>query len=300
MHPDLTAFLTAKAAAGLSVSTLDWYARLVGQFLAWADERKLEIKKPETVEGFLTDLRYRKLSPFTISGCYRSLSAYFKWLVQRKKLRTSPMALVQRPKLPKQRKRHVTQPQFNKLYTSITGESWTDYRDRAILLILYYSGLRANELLSLRHDSIDRQRGVIIVEGGKGDKDRDVPYDPDAIDMLDVYLCLCPGYNPDHLFLAGGGVHNSLRGPLTFNGLSQMVRRRCEQAGMARLGLHAFRHGFAMLFLNEGGMELASVSKSLGHSSVDLTRRFYADYETTTLRLKYHTALHTIKTPKTE
>lgn len=295
MSADLSAFLVAKRAAGLSPLTTHWYEKFLGRYLAWCEENKLPIKKPETVEGFLSDLRARKLSPYTISGCYRSLNAYYKWLVQRGKLKSSPMALVQRPKVPKTRKKHVTDQQFKQLYGSITGQTWLDYRDRAILQILMFSGLRAQEIVNLTLDSVDRERYILHVRQGKGGHDRDVPFAPDMLIELDGYLERRPPANTDALFIACSGVLDVPRGPLTFYGLTTMIRRRCTQAGMPRIGLHAFRHGYAMLFLNEGEMELAAVSKTLGHSSVDLTRRFYADFETTSLRREYGKALRRIQ-----
>lgn len=283
MHPDLDAFLTAKSAAGLSSGTIHWYATLLGQFLEWAACKNLETKKPETVEGYLSSLRLRRLSPFTISDCHRALVVYFKWLCNRNLVGVSPMTLVQRPKLPKSRKRHVTLEQFEILYSSINGTDWLDYRDRSILLLLFYSGPRASELLGLSLACLDREQRIIHINGGKGDRDRDVPYSPALLPELDTYLALCPLIVNEHLFVTAKGL-------LSYGGLSQMVRRRCEQAAMPRLGLHSFRHGFAMMFLNLGEMELGAVSKTLGHSSVDLTRRFYADFETSSLVRRYDKA----------
>lgn len=287
----LGAFLVAKEAAGCAPATLHWYEMFVSQFLDWSEEMKLPIKKPETVEAFLATLRKRDLSAYTISGCYRALSVYFNWLVQRRGLRVSPLVAVQAPRLPKQRKRHVSAAQFDALYSSIDGDTWFDYRDRAILLTLYYSGLRANELLSLKLDDVDRSRHLLKVNAGKGNEDRDVPFIPVMLTQLDGYIAVRPVTNSQRLFVAAGKRPDVVQGPLSYDGLKQMMRRRCAAAGLPRLGLHPFRHGFAMLFLNEGEMDLAVVSKTLGHSSVEVTRKFYADFTTTTLRTKYGQAL---------
>lgn len=294
MSTDLSAFLLAKQAAGLSSNTLAWYEMFVRNFIDWSTARSQPIKKPETVEAFLASLRQRNLSAFTISGCYRALSVYFKWLVQRGKLPQSPIAQVQPPRTPKSRKRNVTASQFQRLYTSICGETWLDYRDRAALLILFYSGLRANELLGLRLDSIDYTHRLLHVVTGKGGTDRDVPFTTEAADQLRAYLADRPPSDSRSLFLAGNRHRTLAVGPLTYSGLTQMVRRRCARIGIPRISLHSFRHGYAMLFLNEGGMELGAVSQTMGHSSVDVTRRFYADFSTSALRQRYDNALANI------
>jgi site-specific recombinase XerD len=291
MHTDLASFLLAKDAAGLSRNTLHWYEMFVRRYLDWSDVHKAPIKKPETVEAFLASLRKRNLSAFTISGCYRALSVYYKWLVQRGKLHHSPLSQVQAPRTPKQRKRNVSATQFQNLYDSITGHSWIDYRDRAALLILFYSGLRANELLGLRVAGIDYERRILHVMAGKGGADRDVPFIHAAADQLRDYLCSRPASDEPYLFLAGNRHLTEAIGPLTYSGLTQMVRRRCARLGIPRINLHSFRHGYAMLFLNEGGMELGAVSQTMGHSSVEVTRRFYADYATVALRERYDEAL---------
>ena len=295
MSTDLHYFLIAKAAAGLSANTLIWYEKFVSQFLAWAEAAQRPIKKPETAEAFLASLRQRKLSANTISGCYRALSVYFKWLVQRGRLRTSPLDQVQAPRTPKQRKRHVTIAEFNSLYRSITGHHWLDHRDRAMLLILFYSGLRANELLALQPAHVDLEHDILKVVNGKGGSDRDVPYMGEVSEQLAAYLAARPPCDMERLFVASGPTVAQVQGPLTYGGLSQMVRRRCALVPMPRINLHAFRHGYAMLFLNEGEMELGAVSQTMGHSSVDLTRRFYADFATTALRQRYNAAMGRIE-----
>lgn len=286
MFADLTAFLTAKTAAGLSPRTLSWYEMLIRQYLDWSDARKLPKQKPETVEAFLTSQREAQKSPFTISGSYRALCVYFKWLVGRKRLRRSPMADIQPPHVPKRRKRHITATDFRRLYLSIDGERWTDQRDRLILLILMYAGLRASELLALTYDDIDRARCLLHVDSGKGDRDRDVPFARFVLEQLDAYLAAKPTHPSQRLLLSHDGGHGA-RGPLSYEGLKEIMRRRCEAAGIKRFGPHTLRHSYAMIFLNDGELDLLALSQTLGHSSIDVTRRFYADFDTTSLRRKY-------------
>ena len=290
MH-DLAAFMAAKQSAGLSACTLDWYERMIRRYLDWCHIQTLEKEKPETVEAFLAGLRELDRSAFTIASFYRALSVYFGWLVQRERLERAPTDKVEPPRTPRTRKRHVTAGEFRRLFNSIEGDNWMAPRDRAIFATLMYTGLRASELLGVRLADIDRIKLIIHINSAKGGQDRDVPFAQFLLDLIDAYLEVCPKHPSKRLWLAAADRYGEARGPLAYDGLKEIMRRRCEAAGMRRLGLHTFRHGYAMLFLNDGEMELPMVSKILGHSSVDITRRFYADFVTSSLSRAYDKAI---------
>lgn len=293
MHLDLPAFITSKTATGLSERTVDWYAAFVHQYSAWADRCHAPIEQPETVEGYLAYLRKEGRSAFTISGCYQSLSVFFNWMVERRGLAKSPMDVIPRPQTPIKRVNFITSAHFKKLYDSIPGAGWWQERDRAILLILFYCGLRAEELLSLRLDGIDRERLVLFVEHGKGDKARDVPCTKAVIDQIDLYLSKRPAHNgtrkAPRLFLARDKGSRAPRGPMAYDGLKEMLRRRCKAAGLPHYSAHKFRHGYAMAFAN-ASMPLSALAATMGHSSVTVTERFYARWQTANLSAVYQQA----------
>lgn len=290
MNPsDLAAFVVAKTAIGLSVRTVEWYAMFVTQYAAWASRCHAPIEQPETVEGYLAHLRTDGKSAFTVSGCYRSLSVFFRWMVERRGLLRSPMDVIPRPQTPIKRVRFITAGQFARLYDSIPGDHWWEQRDRAILLMLFYCGLRASELCGLRLDSVDRERLILLVSAGKGDKDRDVPCTSEVITQTDLYLSLRPAYNGNRLFIARDKGSYAPRGPLAYDGLKEMLRRRCKAAGLPHFSAHKFRHGYAMAFAN-ASMPLSALAATMGHSSVNVTERFYARWQTEPLSAVYQAA----------
>lgn len=289
MSPLLESFLVAKTAAGLSVRTLSWYRLFIAGFLDFCECRSLDQKQPETVEAYLAELRSRQVSPHTVSGCYRALSVWFGWLVKRGLLAVSPLHTVQRPRLPQKRAPYVRPAEFDLLLASIRGSDWTDARDRALLLALYYSGLRVAEALALTACDIDGPRRLLTVVSGKGDKTRLVPCHPQFVSELAAYRAGLPADPLPCLFVSNDGA-GGIRGPLTPNGLRQMMRRRCAQAALPYLHPHAFRHGFAMLFLNNG-MEMSAVSAAMGHSSVSVTESVYARWLPNGLLRQYDAAL---------
>lgn len=289
MYAYLADFVVSKTASGLSMSTVKWYAASVRRYSEWTDAVGAANEKPETVEGYLAHLRTDGRSAFYIAGCYRALSVFFRWMVERRGLSVSPMAVISPPQTPVKRVTHISAAQFKRLYDSIAVDKWWQLRDRAILLILFYCGLRASELLSLRLDSVDRDRCLLLVGAGKGDKDRDVPCTDEVITQIDLYLSQRPAFDSQALFLACARGRQSARGPLAYDGLKEMLRRRCKAAGILHFSAHKFRHAYAMVFAN-AGMPLSALSASMGHSSVSVTERFYARWQTAPLSAVYNQA----------
>lgn len=200
------------------------------------------------------------------------------------------MEVIPRPQTPVKRVPHITPAHFNRLYNSIPGNGWWQERDRAMLLILFYCGLRAEELLGLRLESVDRERLILHVESGKGQKARDVPCTQEVIAQLDRYLASRPAYPGHRLFIARDKAGHAPRGPLAYDGLKEMLRRRCKAAGLPHYSAHKFRHGYAMAFAN-AEMPLSALAATMGHSSVNVTERFYARWQTKHLSDVYHQAV---------
>lgn len=143
-------------------------------------------------------------------------------------------------------------------------------RDRAIMEVLYSSGLRVGELVGLDWRDIDEDAGMVLVRAGKGNKDRMVPIGEPALDALDRWRRAMPvawDWN--------GPVITNLRGGrLSARSVELMVARRLEKAGIAvHLTPHGLRHCFATHLLNAGA-DLRSIQEMLGHSSLATTQRY--------------------------
>lgn len=272
----LDRFLIAKEAAGLASRSLHWYSAQNLAYLEWLEVNPgFGFTAPESVEMFLAHERRRGLAPSTIHARYRGLSAWFGWLTKRNLIPANPIAAVDRPRIPKKHQRYVPLRDFLALYTSIQDETWLDERDRAIMLLLLFSGLRVSEVIGLHVDDVDLDERMVHVRAGKGGHSRDVPVAPDFKGVHIRYLLSRPAYPGTELFVSHDG-YRGVRGVFSANGVRQMLRRRCRAAGLPEYNPHAFRHGFAMLFLN-AGMALSAVSEAMGHTS-EQTTRIYARY----------------------
>lgn len=292
----IDAFITAKLAVGLTPKTVAWYEWMLGVYDKFVEAEDGDAYAAATAEQFLVHMRRLGAAPSSVSSYYRALHAYFVWMVRRGLLAANPLATVDKPRVPRRRAKRIQPAEFNRLYASVRGEEWIDQRDRAMLVVLFYSGLRVGEVVGLEMGDIDTVRRVITVRSGKGGHERDVPCAPALLEPLTAYLYTRPAttracglwYSND----GAGGV----RGRLQTDGIRLMLRRRCRAAGLRYFSPHAFRHGFATSLLN-AGMSLSAVAAALGHSSVVVTEQIYAEWMIDGLSREYAEALARMTAP---
>jgi len=291
----LPAFLTAKTAAGLSPDTLRLYAQVLRRYRLHCAAGKLDAHGPVVLAGYLAQLRDR-LKPSSVAAHYQVLHAYFGWLTKRGLTEANPLADVPRPRVPRQPHRHVTLTEFRRLFAGIQHgapeghpATWLDHRDRAILVVLFTSGLRVMEACGMRTGDVDLANHLLTVRRGKGGNARVVPCAPSLTEPLVSYLYTRPPWPGGELWLGSDGRHG-VAAALGDEGIRMMLHRRCKAAGMRYMNPHAFRHGFAMAWLN-AGMHMSAVAAVMGHSSQAVTEAVYAHWQTESLSREYAQAL---------
>lgn len=277
-----------------ATTTISWYEEQFANHAAWRTAHDLPDVLPtvDQLDEYLADQQSRH-RPATVHARYRALRALCNWLQRRKKIVAddNPFTLLDpedAPRVPQEIRPYPTTEDVDRLLASLPGRTWLDHRDRLIVLILYYSGLRRAELCALAVEDIDTQRLQITVQAGKGDKARIVPCVEEVRLALATYLYSRPVHTP-HLLLASDGF-DGVKGNLQAEGVRQMLIRRCRDAEITYRNPHAFRHGLAMLLLNNG-MRLTSVAKVLGHSDPGVTHKVYAHTLDETVRVEYQDAV---------
>jgi integrase/recombinase XerD len=199
----------------------------------------------------------------------RRLSAvrgFCKFLVRERCLTADPTELVDRPRTPKKLPHVLSQVDVTAVVDAVRGTSFRALRDRAMLLLLYSSGLRVSELCGLTLSDVDRRRGIVIPLG-KGGKKRMVPVAEVALVALDAYLAAraLRAERSSHVFVARAGK------PITRQAVFKLLKRYALGAGVAKpCSPHKLRHSFATHLL-AGGADLRSVQAMLGHASVATT-----------------------------
>ncbi len=200
----------------------------------------------------------------------RRLSAvrgFSRFLVRERVIAADPADLVDRPRLPRRLPKLLTRDEVLRLIEAPQPDGFRGLRDRAMLYLLYASGLRVSELVGLRVVDLDRARGVVIPLG-KGEKRRIVPCGERALAVLDAYLAA----RADHVGAASPALFLS-RGvrPMTRQGFFKALKRFARAAGITKpVSPHWVRHTFATHLL-EGGADLRSVQTMLGHADITTT-----------------------------
>lgn len=274
-------------------TTLSWYANQFGAYRRWleAGQRGDLLPDAETIDAFLADQHAAGLRPASVHARFRALRALLLFLERRRLLShdANPVHVLDAPSVPREVRRFVTLPDLTAILAAIDGATWLEHRDRLILGILFYSGLRLAELCALQVGDVDAAGLTITVRQGKGDKARLVPTTAEVIRHFVAYLYSRPNHT-DNLLLASDG-YGGYTGPLRPEGVRQMLIRRCRRAGIEPpYSPHAFRHGFAMWTLN-AGVRLTTVATLMGHSDPNITHQIYAHTTVVTARREYDEAL---------
>ena len=274
---------------GYGVHTLDAYKRDVVEFLKFCTDRNYDFLSPDKyiLREFLSVLSERELSRPTVARKISSLKNFFKFLLKDKVILSLDVSIFKSPKLKRSYPKSIDSDLVAKAFVSLMdkeNDHWINLRDRAVMLLLYGSGLRISEALSLKKKEAPNSDWLRVK--GKGNKYRDVPLLPIICEGVKEYLDLCP-YDvkeDEPLFLGKRGGELSPR----------IIQRRVENLRY-ELGLpshttpHALRHAFATHLLS-GGADLRAIQQLLGHSSLSTTQR-YTDVNESEL-LKLHKAIH--------
>jgi integrase/recombinase XerC len=223
----------------------------------------------EHVRGYLADVM-RHASRATVQRRLFAIKAYFRWRTATKDVE-NPVRTMRSPKVEKRLPQVIGERDAARLVEAEGDiEGPAALRDRAILEVLYSSGLRVSELTGLCWRDIDEELGMVMVRAGKGNKDRLVPLGEPAIDALKAWRGAMPiAWTPE-----GAAITNLRGGRLTPRSVQNIVARRLVGAGInTPLTPHGLRHCFATHLLN-GGADLRSIQEMLGHSSLQTTQRY--------------------------
>jgi site-specific recombinase XerD len=257
-----------------SPRTVETYLATVEQFASFLDERAMPTNvtliEREHVEAYIAWLLDRNAqgAPATANLRYRSLQQFFKWLLAEGEIDASPMANTKPPKVPEKPVPVFEDDSIDRLLKVCAGRDFESRRDTAIIRLFDDTGMRRAELVGLMLGDVsasDRTAHVI----GKGGKPRPCFFGKDTALALDRYLRL----REDHLYTHSPALWLGRSGPLTGNGLGQMLRRRGEEAGVPNVHAHRFRHNMAHDWKMRGGNETALMAQA-GWSSRQMLDRY--------------------------
>ncbi|HSK29992.1 MAG TPA: site-specific tyrosine recombinase XerD [Candidatus Limnocylindria bacterium] len=274
LSPHIDSFLSMIAVEkGLAQNTVEAYSRDLSRWAAyliahhvaeWSDV------KPGTIRTYLTSLRASGLKPKSIARHAVTLRRLFLFLETEGLIRDYPMPSLLPTPGPRKLPQTLSGEDLRKLLAQPDAGEPLGARDQAMLELLYATGLRVSELVTLRLHQVNFQGNYLTVKG-KGAKVRAVPFGQWALEKLLVYLNadrprLLKGRMSPFLFVNRSGK------PLTRQGFWKLLRRYALMAGIdKRVAPHTVRHSFATHLL-EGGADLRAVQSMLGHADIATTQ----------------------------
>lgn len=256
---------------GLARNTVESYSRDLKKFADFLEGRQRPLQAVEslTVMEFLLALREQGLSSKSSARSLSALRMFFRFLVREKILETDPTIHIESPKARLHLPALLSIAEVDALLMQPEDKTPRGLRDKAMLELLYATGVRVSELVSLKVNSLNLEVGYLIAFG-KGAKERVVPLGESAMRCLKGYLLTArPRFlkRPSpFVFLNGSGK------PLSRQGFWKIIRRYGLKAGLnKRLSPHTLRHSFATHLL-ERGADLRSVQVMLGHVDIATTQ----------------------------
>jgi site-specific recombinase XerD len=208
--------------------------------------------------------------PATASVRFRAVQQFFRWAVEEGEIPDSPMARMRPPIIPEEPPPVLGEDALRKLLASMSGKSFVDRRDTAIIALLIDTGLRRAECAGLGVADVDLTTGQATVLG-KGRRPRILSLGSKTIQALDRYLRI----RSKHAYATRPELWLGHGGPMTDSGIYQVVRDRAAAAGLGAIGPHRFRHTFAHAWLASGGTE-GDLMRLAGWKSRSMLSRYGA------------------------
>jgi integrase/recombinase XerD len=256
---------------GLSKNTLESYRSDLTLFGEWLVTRQqtLITANPADVQQYLA-VKFPKSKPRSIGRLIASLRRFYGYCLRERLLTEDPMLQIESPKLPRSLPKSLNEEEVERLLKAPDANQPIGLRDRAMLELLYASGLRVSELVGIQVNEVSTQDGVVRVTG-KGSKTRLVPMGEEAADWIERYLKearpeILQKRPCDALFVTARA------DAMTRQAFWYLIKRYALLAGITKhISPHVLRHAFATHLLNHGA-DLRVVQMLLGHADISTTQ----------------------------
>ncbi len=253
---------------GVSAHTLRAYSKDLGEFAEFVKKGPAQIELID-VRAFVAQQIKNGLSKTTAGRRLAAVRSFLKYLNREGYIEANPAKLVSTPKAQKLLPKFLTVDETFSLIEQPAGIGFMKARDRAILELLYSSGLRVSEIAGLTMEDINTREAVVRVKG-KGRKERILPVGSKALDAIKSYLVekLLLKRRSTTVFI------NRRGGKLSERGIRRIVVKYAKQSGIGgSIGPHTIRHTFASHLL-QSGADLRVIQELLGHSSLSTTQKY--------------------------
>ncbi len=256
---------------GLAKNTLESYRADLSQFAVWLSKNKVSLLEASqaNIQQYLA-VKFPHSKPRSVSRLIASLRRFYRYCLREHLLEVDPTLQIDSPKLPRSLPKSLNEEEVENLLSAPNTSEPIGLRDRAMLELLYASGLRVSELVTIKVTEVSTQDGVVRVTG-KGSKTRLVPMGEEAADWIIRYLKharpeILQRKMSDALFVTNRAA------AMTRQAFWYLIKRYAIQAGIHKpMSPHVLRHAFATHLLNHGA-DLRVVQMLLGHSDISTTQ----------------------------
>ena len=252
---------------GLSKNTVSSYKNDIASFSSWCDKEHLDRLKITdlNLNNYISNLFSIGLKSSSINRKISSIKHFYLFLLKKKVIKNSPADEITTPKQEKYLPTSMSEDEVESLLGSPKSSIKIERRDKAMIEILYATGMRISELVNLKLTDIDFNRSVLKVFG-KGSKERLVPYGEKAAEALRIYLEDRKKLDYKDVFLSNRGTR------ITRGAFWQRIKIYIKRENLkSSISPHTLRHAFATHLLNRGA-DLRSVQILLGHSDLSTTQ----------------------------
>ena len=278
----ITEFLShAQFERGLSANTIESYRRDLEMWRRYSESERIgAVPTNDQLVEYLSRLRtgrepaVKALAPSSVARAVVSLRSLYRFLAREGRIDVDPTSKLSAPRRPRSLPKAIALEDVTRL-VELPAPDLLGRRDRAILEMLYGSGIRISELVALDLDDVDLDEGSVLIRSGKGSKARRVPLGRSAQRAVGDYATAT---RPELLKRSSGGSArgavflNARGGRLTRQGCWKILKRYAEAAGLGpRVSPHTLRHSFATHML-DGGADIRVVQELLGHASLSTTQ----------------------------
>jgi integrase/recombinase XerD len=254
---------------GLSANSLESYRRDLARLASWAEAQGKPVEEltRTNLREWIVDLSREGLAPASVSRAVSAVRGLFRFLMLDGHIKIHPAEDLDTPQRSAPLPRFLTEDEIERLLAAPDIRQADGIRDRAILELMYATGLRISELVSMKLADVDIDRGLIVCHG-KGSKERYVPIGRSATHWLQQHIAArarTAYASAPHLFF------NSLGHPLTRQHVWAAIKTHAGRAGLRSVSPHTLRHSFATHLLQRGA-DSRSVQALLGHSDISTTQ----------------------------
>lgn len=273
LHSLIKEFLLDQAVRGNSRKTLDYYEISLKMFSSFFGSSITVDKITVTsCREYFLNLTKQSLSSVSVQSYVRALRAFLKWMYDNDYIEID---ICQKFKLPKATRKVIdvlTDYEIRAVYIALAGDDLVSVRNKLIISLMLDSGLRLHEVVTLTVSSVHLTDRYLIVQQGKGNKQRVVPFGNVTANLIERYLKLtsfAPCRSPLIIKVSDFDSAEAV----SDNTIKQMFRKLKQRSGVVRLHPHLLRHTFATRYLENGG-NIYALQAILGHTSLEMVKRY--------------------------